>query len=116
MPYEALINIKKRSCLDGLIYIIIMRKHNGMSALKYLSLRILPHVSTSTRSSSGCCIQKRTNTANSVISFTEFAVLFVLLFIHLHDDDLVEVERRGRILSDKRLFIIDCAVVELIIM
>ena len=39
----------------------------------------------------------------------EFAVL-VCLFVYLPDDDLVEVETCRRNISDKRLFIIDCAV------
>jgi hypothetical protein len=42
-------------------------------------------------------------------SLTKF-VLFACLFIYLPDDDLVEVETCRRVISDKLLFITDCAV------
>ena len=78
----------------------------------YLSLIFLLHVLTSTRSSSGRCVKRQTNTANYVRDtctfLTEFPV-FVCVTITLVDDDLAEVETCTRNIRDKLLFIIYCA-------
>ena len=78
----------------------------------HLSLWTLLRVSISTRSSSGRCVQRQTNTANYIrvtcTFLTEFPV-FVCVCIPLPDDNLVEVETCTRNISDELLFIVYCA-------
>jgi hypothetical protein len=72
----------------------------------HLSLIFLLHVLTSTRSSSGWNTQKNTSTANlSTHFFDKFGVL-VCLCIFLPYDDLVEVERCNRNMTNDYLLLI----------
>jgi len=78
----------------------------------HLSLWPLLRVSISTRSSSGRCVKRQTNTANYIrdtfVFLTEFPV-FVCVCIPLPDDNIVEVETCTRDISDELLFIVYCA-------